>query len=76
MRRCSPDSKAIAPKRVLFPRNYYADHEYVQTAGEDWVQRFSQWLGAEIDRTTIDEKWDATKPSEVDGSFDDHLSKV
>ena len=40
------------------------------------MQRFSQWLGARIDRTTVDEKWNATEPSEVDDSFRAYFEKV
>ena len=32
--------------------------------------------GSRIDRTAVDEKWNATKPSEVDDSFRAYFEKV
>ena len=32
--------------------------------------------GSRIDRTAVDEKWNATKPSEVDDSFRTYFEKV
>ncbi|KAI1130918.1 amidase-like protein [Nemania abortiva] len=59
----------LKPKRVLFPKEYYSDHEGVQKLAEEWVSSLTTWLGAGKLDVSIEETWSTTKPTSARKGF-------
>ncbi|KAK5654295.1 hypothetical protein OQA88_7472 [Cercophora sp. LCS_1] len=61
----SPNTKALRPTRILFPKEYWSDHEDIQTLAQDWVDSLADWLGADKIEMSIESHWKETKPEEI-----------
>ncbi|KAI1118268.1 amidase-like protein [Nemania sp. NC0429] len=59
----------LKPTRVLFPREYHADHEGVQVLAEEWVSSLATWLGARKLDVSVEETWSATRPADACKGF-------
>ncbi|KAI0805688.1 amidase-like protein [Xylaria sp. FL0064] len=62
--------------RVLFPKEYHADHEGVQKITEEWVSSLATWLGANKLDVSIEERWSATKPAGACRGFFETFNKT
>ncbi|KAI1355890.1 amidase-like protein [Xylaria sp. FL0043] len=62
--------------RVLFPKEYHADHEGVQKLAEEWVSSLATWLGANKLNISIEEIWSATKPTSACKGFFETFNKT
>ncbi|KAI0550553.1 amidase-like protein [Xylaria curta] len=66
----------LKPKRVLFPKEYYSDHEGVQKIAEEWVSSLVTWLQADRLDISIEETWGATKPESAHKGFFETFNRI
>ncbi|KAI1764170.1 amidase-like protein [Hypoxylon sp. FL1150] len=66
----------LSPSRILFPKEYFADHEGVQKLAVEWVTSLASWLGARKDDVSIEDVWDATKPPSEPETFFNTFNKA
>ncbi|KAF1738187.1 hypothetical protein CRV24_000109 [Beauveria bassiana] len=70
------ETEPLSPTRILFPPDYYVSNKDVQALADDWVNALSRWLQVEVSRTSIQERWAATKPTHAQEPFEEFFSKA
>lgn len=66
----------LSPARVLFPKEYYSDHQDVQRIADAYVTSLAEWLGADRCDISIEDTWNSTKPAHAPKGFFATFNKV
>ena len=43
---------------------------------KEWVNSFSSWLQVDVNDTSIEAEWEATKPGDAEGDFKQYFPEV